>query len=180
MRKEITIAACFVMAGVLCACLFGYEYFSTYGFLNTYHVRAFTEARLDFATLFCNIVWERGKLMFLIFVFACTPAKRIAPLLLRCALFFTAGIFAGVCMINMGIYGLVVFLLSWFPHGILYLAVIALIMNREMYAGYGEQNRTARKLIFASSVVSLLVLGCFAEATAGTWILKSLFRNLLA
>ena len=169
MRKEITIAACFVMAGVLCACLFGYEYFSTYGFLNTYHVRAFTEARLDF-----------GKLMYLIFVIACTPAKRIAPLLLRCALFFTAGIFAGVCMINMGIYGLVVFLLSWFPHGILYLAVIALIMNREMYAGYGEQNRTARKLIFASSVVSLLVLGCFAEATAGTWILKSLFRNLLA
>ena len=179
MRKEITIGACFVMAGVLCACLFGYEYFSTYGFLNEYHMRSFVEAKLDFPTLLGNIIWERGKLMFLIWVLAYTPARRIAPLLLRCLLFFTAGVFAGACMVNMGIYGLLVFVLSWVPHGIIYLIVIVLILQRDMHLGYGANNTVAKKIFFALSVLSVLLLGCFAEATAGTWILQSLFRNLL-
>lgn len=180
MRKEITIGACFVMAGVLCACLFGYEYFSTYGFLNEYHMRTFVEAKLDFPTLLGNIVWERGKLIFMIWVVAYTPARRIAPLLLRCGLFFTAGIFAGACMINMGLYGLLVFAGSWFPHGIIYLVVIVLILQREVHLSYVGRGSLAKRIFFALSVLSVLLLGCFAEATIGTWILQSLFRNLLS
>lgn len=167
------------MAGVLCACLFGYEYFSNYGFLNEYHMRAFAETKLDFPTLLGNIVWERGKLVFLIWVLSYTPARKVAPLLLRCGLFFTAGIFAGACMINMGLYGLLVFFGSWFPHGIIYLVVIVLILQREVHPGYGGKNSIAKRVVFAVSVLSALLLGCFAEATVGTWILQSLFRNLV-
>lgn len=177
MRKEITLGACFVMAGVLCACLFGYEYFSTYGFLNEYHMRAFADMRLDRAALLGNIVWQRGKFIFLIWMVAYTPARRIAPLLLRCLLFFTGGIFAGACMVNMGIFGLAVFLLSWFPHGIIYLFVIMLILRRDMHVNYAGKNVLAKRLFYTISVLSLLLLGCFAEATVGTWILQSLFRS---
>lgn len=179
MRKEIAIGACFVMAGVLCACLFGYEYFSTYGFLNEYHVKTFAETALDIPTLLGSIVWERGKLFLIIWLVAYTPARRIAPILLRCGIFFTAGVFAGACMINMGIYGLVVFVGSWFPHGIIYLAVIALILQRDARLGYHGKNPVARRILYTLCVLSLILLGCFAEATAGTYILQRLFGNLI-
>lgn len=32
MKKELAIGICFGLAGILCTCLFGYEYFTTYGF----------------------------------------------------------------------------------------------------------------------------------------------------
>ena len=38
MKKELAIGICFGLAGILCTCLFGYEYFTTYGFLNAYHI----------------------------------------------------------------------------------------------------------------------------------------------
>ena len=38
MKKELVIGICFGLAGILCTCLFGYEYFTTYGFLNAYHM----------------------------------------------------------------------------------------------------------------------------------------------
>lgn len=41
MKKELAIGICFGLAGILCTCLFGYEYFTTYGFLNAYHMKAF-------------------------------------------------------------------------------------------------------------------------------------------
>ena len=65
MRKEIVIGACFFLAGVLCACLFGYDYFSTYGFLNEYHVKTFAEAALDVDALVAKALegetWVRVK-----------------------------------------------------------------------------------------------------------------------
>ncbi|MCM1105910.1 MAG: hypothetical protein NC355_03100 [Blautia sp.] len=175
MRREIVIGICFVAAGVLCTSLFGYDYFSTYGFLNAYHIQAFSRAQIDLPTLLANIVWKRGELFGLIWIVSYTPIKRIAPLILRCALFFTAGMFAGACMINMGIYGLVVFLGSWIPHGPIYLAAIILMFRREFVRGYGSRNETVKRIVYGLSIFSLLVIGCVAEATVGIRILQRLF-----
>ena len=41
MKKELAIGICVGLAGILCTCLFGYEYFTTYGFLNAYHMKVF-------------------------------------------------------------------------------------------------------------------------------------------
>ena len=179
MRKEIVIGACFFLAGVLCACLFGYDYFSTYGFLNEYHVKTFAEAALDVSTLLGSIVWERGKFFIVLWLIAYTPARKLAPLILRCGLFFTGGVFAGACMINMGIYGLVVFLGSWFPHGILYLLAIVLILRRDVHLSYGGTRPVGKRVLFTVSIISLILLGCLSEATVGTWILQQLFMHTI-
>ena len=176
MRRELVIGVCFAAAGVLCACLFGYEYFSTYGFLNAFHIKTFAEANLDLTTLLGNIVWKRAKLFFLIWLIAYTPARVIEPLVLRCGIIFTAGIFAGACMINMGGWGLVVFLGSWFPHGIFYVLAIMILLRRSEYKGYGGRNKIGRSVMYGLSIISLILIGCVSEATLGTWILQRLFR----
>ena len=51
MKKEITIGICFVMAGILSVCFFGYKYFTTYGFLNEYHMRSFADSDTELMTL---------------------------------------------------------------------------------------------------------------------------------
>lgn len=177
MRKELVIAVCFVAAGVLCASLFGYDYFSTYGFLNEYHISAFANADLDLPMLLANIVWKRGELFLWIWIVSYTPLKRIAPLILRCALYLTAGIFAGACIIYMGLYGLVVFLGSFLPHGFFYLAALVLMFRDKPRRGYSGKGETGRRVLYALSLVSLLFIGCVLEATAGTWMLQRLFAG---
>ena len=61
MKKELAIGICFGLAGILCTCLFGYEYFTTYGFLNAYHMKAFAASDTGYLPLLANILWERGK-----------------------------------------------------------------------------------------------------------------------
>lgn len=175
MRKEFVIGICFVAAGVICASLFGYPYFSTYGFLNEYHVQAFAKAKIDLPTLLANIVWKRGKLFLLIWMAGYTPLRRLVPRILKCALFFAAGMFAGACMINMGLFGFLVFFGSWIPHGIFYLFAVLFMFYRDAPGTYGSESGTGRKIVYLVSVFSLFVLGCVTEATAGTWILQKLF-----
>lgn len=102
MRKELAIGICFCIAGILTVCFFGYTYFTTYGFLNTYHMQAFAETKLEVSALLANIIWERGKLFLLICLVAYTPLKKVAPLVLRCGICFTAGVFLAASMLNMG------------------------------------------------------------------------------
>ena len=125
MKKELAIGICFGLAGILCTCLFGYEYFTTYGFLNAYHMKAFAASDTGYLPLLANILWERGKVFVIIAILSLTALKAILPLLLRCLIYFTGGVFFAACVMNMGILGIVFFLVSWLPHGILYLAALS-------------------------------------------------------
>ena len=81
MRKELAIGICFCIAGMLTVCFFGYTYFTTYGFLNAYHMQAFAGAKLEVPALLGNIIWERGKLFLLICLVAfeegCTTCSAV-------------------------------------------------------------------------------------------------------
>ena len=58
MKKELAIGICFGLAGILCTCLFGYEYFTTYGFLNAYHMKAFAASGI---CRFWQIFYGKGE-----------------------------------------------------------------------------------------------------------------------
>lgn len=97
MKKELAIGICFGLAGILCTCLFGYEYFTTYGFLNAYHMKAFVASDTGYLPLLANILWERGKVFVIIAILSLTALKAILPLLLRCLIYFTGGVFFAAC-----------------------------------------------------------------------------------
>ena len=123
MKKELAIGICFGLAGILCTCLFGYEYFTTYGFLNAYHMKAFAASDTGYLPLLANILWERGKVFVIIAILSLTALKAILPLLLRCLIYFTGGVFFAACVMNMGILGIVFFLVclkhTLFPYSFL-------------------------------------------------------------
>ena len=77
MKKELAIGICFGLAGILCTCLFGYEYFTTYGFLNAYHMKAFAASDTGYLPLLANILWERGKVFVIIAILSLTALKAI-------------------------------------------------------------------------------------------------------
>lgn len=178
MRKEITIGVCFVVAGILCACFFGYEYFTTYGFLNEYHMRSFVDAKLDTVTLLGDILWERGKLFVFLWVLSYTPARKVIPLVLRCGICFTGGVFLAACMINMGIMGLLFFVLSWIPHGIIYLIVLYLMLRSDRHRYYQHSDPVPRRIAATFGLVIVFVFGCVSEATVGVWLMQKLITLL--
>lgn len=172
MKKEIAIGVCFCLAGILCTCLFGYEYFTTYGFLNAYHMKAFADATTEFLPLLADILWERGKLFVLIAIISLTTLKSILPLLLRCLLFFTGGVFLAACVLNMGLLGIVFFLAALFPHGLFYLLALLLLLRVEHHRFYHRKNLWLMKIAWISGVVVLVLLGCVTEASLGISLLR--------
>ena len=164
MKKELAIGICFGLAGILCTCLFGYEYFTTYGFLNAYHMKAFAASDTGYLSLLANILRERGKV--------------ILPLLLRCLIYFTGGVFFAACVMNMGILGIVFFLVSWLPHGILYLAALALLLLVEPHRFYNRKNPWLLRLAWGMGVVVLVLLGCVLEASVGIRLLRFVVEKL--
>ena len=172
MKKEIAVGICFFIAGILCTCLFGYSYFTTYGFLNAYHMNAFARSQTDFVTLLGNIVWERGKLIVFLAILSFTALKPVMPLILRCIIYFTCGIFLAACVMNMGWMGIVFFLASWFPHGLFYIAAIVLLLHVDVHHFYNRRNPLMKKTALYLGIMVLVLLGCVLEASVGTKLLK--------
>ena len=174
MKKEITIGICFAVAGILCACFFGNEYFTTYGFLNEYHMRSFADSEMDTMSLLGNILWERGKLFVFLWILSYTPVRKVIPLILKCGICFTGGVFLAACMLNMGMAGAVFFVLSWVPHGIVYLLVLYLLLRSDRHRYYQHNNPIAKRLMATIGLMILFVFGCVLEATVGLWLMRSI------
>lgn len=173
MRKEIAVGICFCLAGILCACLFGSEYFAAYGFLNEYHLKSFAEGGQEISLLLWNILWERGKFFVLVGLISATSLKKFLPLIMQCLLCFTAGIYLSACIMNMGISGILFFLASLFPQGLLYLLALVLILRREpAFHRYHQKNALLRKGLFSAGVMILVFVGCLLEAFLGTKLLR--------
>ena len=179
MKKEIVTGVCLVIAGILCAYFFGYEYFSTYGFLNEYHMRSFAGAEMDTKMLLGNILWERGKLFVFLWILSYTPARKVIPLVLRCGICLTGGVFLAVCVINMGILGLVFFVMSWIPHGIIYMIILYLMLRSDRHRYYRHSNPVLRRVAVTLGLVITFAFGCVSEATAGVWLMQKIIAAIL-
>ena len=72
-------------------------------------MKAFAASDTGYLPLLANILWERGKVFVIIAILSLTALKAILPLLLRCLIYFTGGVFFAACVMNMGILGIVFF-----------------------------------------------------------------------
>lgn len=160
----------------MCACLFGYDYFTTYGFINEYHASSFAEAELEFSVLFGSVLWERAKFFFLLVILMYAPFKKIVPLIFRCLFVFVMGIYMGACMIGLGVFGLVVAIATWIPHGFFYLGAILLIFHKENWYRYSGKNVRLRNWMIRVGIILLILVGCMCEVKLGCIILQRLFR----
>ena len=82
------------------------------------------------------------------------------------------------CVMNMGILGIVFFLVSWLPHGILYLAALALLLLVEPHRFYNRKNPWLLRLAWGMGVAVLVLLGCVLEASVGIRLLRFVVEKL--
>ena len=82
-----------------------------------------------------------------------------------------------VCL-DMGILGIVFFLVSWLPHGILYLAALALLLLVEPHRFYNRKNPWLLRLAWGMGVAVLVLLGCVFEASVGIRLLRFVVEKL--
>ena len=141
-------------------------------------MKAFAASETGYLPLLANILWERGKVFVVIAILSLTALKAILPLLLRCLIYFTGGVFFAACVMNMGILGIVFFLVSWLPHGILYLAALALLLMVEPHRFYNRKNPWLLRLAWGMGVAVLVILGCVLEASVGIRLLRFVVEKL--
>ena len=180
MRKKLAVGISFGVAGILCAIFFGNGYFSTYGFLNEYHLRSLAESGADQGLLLWNIFWERGKMFLVLGLAAATPLKKVLPLILQCLLCFTAGIYLAACVTNMGGYGALFFSLSLLPHGLFYLAALFLMLCKRPAPIYRQKGGLIKKILFVCGILFLIFIGCALEAYVGyriiIWLICTIYN----
>ena len=75
-------------------------------------------------------------------------------------------------MTNMGWLGIVFFLVSWFPHGMFYIAGIVLLLHVDVHRFYNRRNPVVKKTAFYMGIIVLVLAGCMLEASVGTKLLK--------
>lgn len=172
MKRELVMAACFCLAGILCSSLFGYEYFTACGFLTADSLQAFADMQAEFAVLFANVLWERGKLFLLLALLSATAFKQVLPLVFRCVLYLTAGMFLAACVMNLGMTGVLFFLAALLPHGVLYLLAVYLLFHVDARRFYNRKNPVLKRTALYLGMASLMLLGCALEASAGKALLS--------
>jgi hypothetical protein len=81
---------------------------------------------------------------------------------------------------NLGIGGLLFFVVSFVPHGVVYLIALLLLFGvdtkRLALGGKGRWKKAALYL----GIACLLLLGCVLEAAAGTWLLRLVISAVTA
>lgn len=179
MKRNLWICFLFLLAGILVAQLLGAEFFEAFGYLTDGQLQSFAVSSPDMMDLFWNILWKRGKLFFLVGLLCATSLKRLLPTAAKLLASFLSGFFAAVCILRMGIGGVLFLLAAVFPHGICYvLAGIRIYRLRPMYGADGKR-KSAGLLLSVLWIWTLVLVGCISETLLGTrllqWILKLIY-----
>lgn len=98
------------------------------------------------------------------------------PLVLRCGICFTAGVFLAASMLNMGIRGIVFFTMSLFPHCLFYLMVLLLIFGVDTHSFYNRKNPVVKRVIYYGVVGIVFLLGCISEVMISVPLLQKVIR----
>ena len=102
--------------------------------------------------------------------------EKVAPLVLRCGICFTAGVFLAASMLNMGIRGIVFFTMSLFPHCLFYLMVLLLIFGVDTHSFYNRKNPVVKRVIYYGVVGIVFLLGCISEVMISVPLLQKVIR----
>ncbi len=176
MKKFLIILIIIFICGILSAdvclkqlkesnVLVGLEYYEQYATAN-----------IAFKDVFWNVLYERIKFFAFLILLCFTPMKEKIGSILMPLFFFVWGFFLMSCIIELGAGGFVIGLACVFPHGILYVAAVWLLVRQKHTRGYHLKNKIGinigRFLFFAL----LFITACVMESLMGThfipWVIR--------
>lgn len=176
MKRLVWTGVVAFLAGIFTALIIGEEFFSTYGFFSEYNLKSFAYCEMDQVSLFWNIVWQRGKMMILVFLLSSTVLSKFMPYALMALGGFSFGILEVVCAMQMGIFGIIVPACSWIPHGGFYLIVLMILIRGRNLIRFENRRKKLYFFLLGFGLICLFFVGCFLETTLGTWVMQNIFQ----
>ena len=174
MKRSLWMMILFFLMGILCAQCLGGDFFDAYGYLSDYQLQSFAADTLDRMDLGLNILWMRFKWLMVFALVCSTSAKRMIPIVGKVFVGFFAGFFAAACVIQMGGYGILFFLICIFPHSFCYLmAYMGIYHFQPTYTSDGKR-KNLKSFLLIARVILFGLLGCACETWAGTHLLQLL------
>ena len=121
--------------------------------------------------------YAHAKLTFgVLFLLCFTPMKEKMGVFLTTLFSFIWGFFLMSCIIELGVAGLVVGLASVLPHGVLYAAVLAIMIGRRRRRTYHVKSRLAIDIGVYIFLLLLFTTACIIESLIGThfipWVIR--------
>lgn len=176
MKKFLIILIIMFICGVLSAdvCLKQMEENNVLLSLDFYE--QYANADIVFENVFWNIVYERMKILGVLFILCFTPIKEKIGVLIGPIFSFIWGFYFMSCIMKLGIAGVVVGLACVLPHGILYLCGIVLMLTSEHERTYYRKKQGILHMLKYMVVVLLFITACVLESLIGTHFIPWLIR----
>ena len=138
--------------------------------------RGYANAKLIYREVFWNILYERLKLFAFILLLYFTPLNHFLGVLLASIFSYIWGFFIMSCITELGLAGIVVGFFSVLPHGLLYVALIIMLLGRESVYIYHSSGRIALSIANVIIMILLLLTGCVLESIVSThfipWVIR--------
>lgn len=136
----------------------------------------YATAKMTFKSVFWTLFYERVKFYIGIILLCFTPLRERLGLIVAPVFSFIWGFFLMSCIIELGVAGLVVGLVSVLPHGILYGAAIWMISGRSTKRSYYRKSNAMMNVGTYIFIILLFITGCIIESLISThfipWIIR--------
>lgn len=187
-KKKYLLYAFFggLITGTLFLNLITVDYYDEIGVFGKYFVDKFSALEINKAELLSYTFWSRVKEMLLIVLFSFTVFNYVYNTIYCSFLGFSTGIFISSLTITSGIKGVWFYVLSIFPHYIIYILLIFFVLNKSnqinqhiYHRNTDISNHNKHMILNIVLFIILIIIICLLEALAEVYINSPLLKILL-
>lgn len=126
--------------------------------------RGYADAQFVYQDVFWNVLYERIKLFIFLLMLCLTPFKRYLGIFFAGIFSFMWGFFMMSSIRILGLAGVVVGIASVLPHGILYGALLMVVLSERNLYTYHKNNQILIYVLNGVIMLLLLLTGCVLES----------------
>lgn len=155
------------------------------GIMSAYFLDKFEYMEIEYSSLFVYILERRMKIYWILTILGITGAGCIAALGYTTWLGISTGAFLSICILRMGIMGILVGVVSLFPHYLIYVPIYILLIwrvgeNAEMIKNNSMKNEKKKvicKYFIIMALASLVLLvGVILESNVNPYLMKKILK----
>lgn len=176
MRKFFLILLIIFICGILSADICLKQIREGDVFTGIEFFRRYATTKLYFRDVIWTILYERIRMLLGVVLLCFTPIKKRLGLLIAPIFSFIWGFYLMSCIVSLGVAGVVVGIGSVLPHGILYWAVIGIMLRQRSARKYYVKKQIIADAGRVMFVFLLFVTACVVETLVGVhfipWVIR--------
>ncbi len=176
MKKFFLVLFIIFLSGILSADICLEQIKESTSLLDKVVYQGYANAKLNFQDVFWSVLYERIKLFSVFILFCLTPIREKLSVILVALFSFIWGFFSMCCVAEMGLAGVVIAIFSVIPHGLLYGAVVLMLLQNRRLRTYHTKDRAVKGVASYVFMILMFLTGCVLESIVGThfipWVIR--------